>query len=123
MHSLAEEPRSSSGMATKLESFNRRKLKANNVLIEQDETTEDDYLIVSINQLDPSKSSLNNKLSMSYSEYESNSLQIEIENMKLMRQNYGTDCKYNAKYNNNKIHLLASIDFFLDLRSSVIFYN
>ena len=100
IQSLPEEAKSS-GMSAKMEPFSKRKLKANNVLIEQDENTEDDYLIVNLNQLDPSKSSLNNKLSMSYSEYESNNLQIEIENMKLMRQNYGTDCKYIYKKTNH----------------------
>lgn len=69
----------------------KRKLKANNILIEQDERSEDDYLIINTKSLDLSKASLNNKLSMSYSEYESNNLQIEIETMKQMRQNYGTD--------------------------------
>jgi len=102
IQSFPEEPRSS-GMSAKMEPFSKRKLKANNVLIEQDENTEDEYLIVNVNQLDPSKSSLNNKLSISYSEYESNNLQIEIENMKLMRQNYGTDCRYLLKKTVNKM--------------------
>ncbi len=71
----------------------QRKLKANNILIEHEDENEiklnsdfDDYYF-----LDPAKSSLNNKLSISYTEYESTNLQVEIEKLKQMRQDYGTD--------------------------------
>lgn len=69
----------------------RRKLKANNILIEHDDQ---DYVIISSsnNLIDSSKASVpNNIISTSYTEYESNNLQSEIEKMKQMRKNYGTD--------------------------------
>ena len=78
----------------------KRKLKANNILIEQEqENTPDDFYIVNSDQNDAdtlvvslNKSNTIAKLSTSHgTEYDPNKLQVEIENLKKMRQNYGTD--------------------------------
>lgn len=80
---------SQNSKSSKLEVTSKRKLKANNIFIEHEEN---DYLIISTNtnQLDPSRASMTNKFSTSF-EYESTTLQNEIEKMKQMRQNYGTN--------------------------------
>jgi hypothetical protein len=85
--------------------FGQRKLKAHNVLIEA-ETTDDYYIVnsVKINPTSVKDSTLppineNSQidaidakfLSTSIGNYEPSKLQDELENLKKMRQNYGTD--------------------------------
>ena len=79
-------------------SINQRKLKAHNVLIEQDDSLADDYYIVNPDNREYSKSTknesyldANNLLSTSVGDYDSSKLQTELENLKKMRQSYGTD--------------------------------
>ena len=78
----------------------RRKLKAHNVLIEPEmdgnQNEASDFII--INSFNPLSDSVDYKTNLINSssvmigkDYESNKLQIEIENLKRMRQDYGTD--------------------------------
>lgn len=71
----------------------KRKLKANIILIEHEQEEDgDDYVIINRsgneNKLALARSFTNQNLSM---DYDSGKLQSEIENLKKMRQNYGTD--------------------------------
>jgi hypothetical protein len=81
-------------------STSQRKLRAHNVLIEQDEEFDDYYIVNhaknSQTNIIDTKTVKNNNLeikllSSSIGDYESSKLQVEIENMKKMRHNYGTD--------------------------------
>ncbi len=82
----------------------KRKLKVHNVLIEPDinesealaaKSLTNDYVIINsltLNELDVYKANLiKNSSVMIGKDYESDKLQVEIENLKRMRQDYGTD--------------------------------
>ena len=74
--------------------LNRRRRKANNILIETEETEqENDFVIISTTSTSLNKSFTNSsKASVSNgTQYESSKLQNELDTMKRMRQNHGDD--------------------------------
>lgn len=89
MSNLSLSTRKSSTNLCKLDQ--KKRLRPNNILIEHEEEYDNEYVIINPkNSYEPKPQQLSSSFVLS-NDYESTKLQSEIENMKKMRTNYGTD--------------------------------